>query len=110
MAELLGRFEINCDMGEGFGYWKLGPDEELMPLIDRANIACGYHAGDHTIMRKSVALAKKYGVKVGSHPGFQGEFHKASSASDVLEDCWLTTGRSQGAGKGANGCFCRGDL
>lgn len=65
----LPRFEINCDMGEGFGRWTLGPDEAIMPLIDSANIACGFHAGDYNIMEKSVKLAKKFGVRVGSHPG-----------------------------------------
>lgn len=66
---ILPRFEINCDMGEGYGPWKLGPDAELMPLIDAANVACGGHAGDPKIMKETVQLAKKYGVRVGSHPG-----------------------------------------
>ncbi|PKS11148.1 hypothetical protein jhhlp_002909 [Lomentospora prolificans] len=60
---------INCDMGEGFGQWKMGPDEELMPLLDQANIACGFHAGDSATMVKTIRLAKKYGKAVGAHPG-----------------------------------------
>lgn len=68
-SELLHRFEINCDMGEGFGPWKMGDDASLMPLIDSANIACGGHAGDPRIMMQTVKLAKKHGVKVGAHPG-----------------------------------------
>lgn len=67
--KLLKRFEINCDMGEGFGNWKMGPDDEIMPYIDKANIACGFHAGDYNIMKKTVKLAKKHNVQVGSHPG-----------------------------------------
>ncbi|OCF30976.1 hypothetical protein I316_07383 [Kwoniella heveanensis BCC8398] len=67
---LLEKVEINVDCGEGFGFWEGGPDEDLMPLIDAANIACGGHAGDPVIMRRTVALAKKYGKKVGAHPGF----------------------------------------
>lgn len=67
--KLLKRFEINCDMGEGFGNWKMGPDDEIMPYIDKANVTCGFHAGDYNIMRKTVKMAKKYGVQVGSHPG-----------------------------------------
>ncbi|KAK0458159.1 uncharacterized protein EV420DRAFT_382419 [Desarmillaria tabescens] len=63
------KISINCDMGEAFGRWKLGPDEELMPLIDYANVACGFHAGDPSIMLRTIRLAKKYGVKVGAHPG-----------------------------------------
>src|SRR5512144_2709666 len=59
---------INCDMGEGFGLYRLGDDAALMPLIDLANVACGFHASDPSIMRATVQLAKEYGVKVGSHP------------------------------------------
>ncbi|KIW64879.1 hypothetical protein PV04_07183 [Phialophora macrospora] len=60
---------INCDMGEGFGNWSMGPDEDLMPLTDQANIACGFHAGDAMTMMKTVRLAKKYNKAVGAHPG-----------------------------------------
>ncbi|KAK6085636.1 LamB/YcsF family protein [Seiridium cupressi] len=75
MAQGLARkYEINADMGEGFGRWKLGPDEELMPYIDAANIACGFHAGDPSIMLNTVRLCKKYGVKAGAHPGQQDLF------------------------------------
>ncbi|KAE8151369.1 LamB/YcsF family protein [Aspergillus avenaceus] len=74
MAGLARKYEINADMGEGFGRWKMGPDEELMPFIDAANIACGFHAGDPTIMLKTVRLCKKYGVKAGAHPGQQDLF------------------------------------
>ncbi|KAF4910868.1 Lactam utilization protein lamB [Colletotrichum fructicola] len=66
---LASKFEINADMGEGFGRWKMGPDEELMPYIDAANIACGFHAGDPSIMHKTIALCKQHGVKAGAHPG-----------------------------------------
>lgn len=59
---------INCDMGESFGLWKLGDDEGLMPSIDIANVACGFHASDFNHMRKTVQLAKANGVKVGAHP------------------------------------------
>ncbi|KAL2406541.1 Lactam utilization protein lamB [Exophiala dermatitidis] len=53
MASHLTKLEINCDMGEGFGRWKMGPDEELMQYIDTANIACGFHAGDPSLMLKT---------------------------------------------------------
>ncbi|KAL7418999.1 hypothetical protein Q5752_006683 [Cryptotrichosporon argae] len=69
MAAFHPRVSINCDMGEGFAKWKLGPDAELMPLIDYANVACGFHAGDHATMLQTVRLALKNGVKVGAHPG-----------------------------------------
>jgi 5-oxoprolinase (ATP-hydrolysing) subunit A len=62
------RMTINCDMGEGFGLYRLGDDAAIMPFIDLANVACGFHASDPTIMRNTVRLAKKHAVKVGAHP------------------------------------------
>lgn len=59
---------INCDMGEAFGLYRMGDDEGLMPLIDIANVACGFHASDFNHMRATVRLAKRHGVKVGAHP------------------------------------------
>ena len=59
---------INCDMGEAFGLYRMGDDEALMPLISVANVACGFHASDFNHMRKTVRLARRYGVKVGAHP------------------------------------------
>ena len=59
---------INCDMGEGFGLYRIGDDEGLMPLIDVANVACGFHASDFNHMRRTVKLAKQHRVKVGAHP------------------------------------------
>lgn len=59
---------VNCDMGEGFGLYRMGDDEALMPLIDVANVACGFHASDFNHMRRTVRLAKQHGVAVGAHP------------------------------------------
>src|SRR5450432_3764100 len=59
---------INCDMGEAYGLYRMGDDEGLMPHIDVANVACGFHASDFNHMRKTVQLAKQYGVKIGAHP------------------------------------------
>ena len=59
---------INCDMGEGFGLYRCGDDAGIMPYITLANVACGFHASDPTVMHKTVRLAKKHGVKVGAHP------------------------------------------
>lgn len=61
---------LNCDLGESFGSWKMGLDESAMPHIHQANIACGFHAGDAIIMRKTLALAKANGVSVGAHPAY----------------------------------------
>ena len=62
---------LNCDMGESFGIWKMGNDEEIMPYIDMANLACGFHASDAVTMNRSVLLAKKYDVIIGAHPSYQ---------------------------------------
>jgi UPF0271 protein len=59
---------INCDMGESFGLYRMGDDEGMMPHITVANVACGFHASDPSVMRKTVQLAKRFGVKVGAHP------------------------------------------
>ena len=64
---MLMTVDINCDMGEGFGLYKLGDDEGLMPFITEANIACGFHASDPNHMRRTVELAKQYGVNIGAH-------------------------------------------
>lgn len=61
--------DINCDMGESYGAYTIGADEQLFPYITSANIACGLHAGDPGVMRQSVQSALKYGVKIGAHPG-----------------------------------------
>jgi UPF0271 protein len=65
-----GRIDINCDMGESFGAYKLGRDPEVMDYISSANIACGWHAGDPIVMEQTVRLAKEKGVAVGAHPGY----------------------------------------
>jgi len=60
--------DLNCDMGESYGAWKMGADAEIMPWITSANIACGFHAGDPATIRKTVRLAVDNGVAVGAHP------------------------------------------
>ncbi len=60
--------EINCDMGEAYSIYHCGDDEGIMPYITVANVACGFHASDPMVMRRTVALAKQHGVKVGAHP------------------------------------------
>ena len=61
---------INCDMGEAYSIYKCGDDEGIMPYITVANVACGYHAADPVVMRRTVELAKRHSVKVGAHPSF----------------------------------------
>lgn len=62
--------DVNCDMGESFGAYTIGNDEAILPFISSANIACGFHAGDPSIMRKTVKYALKNKVAIGAHPGF----------------------------------------
>lgn len=63
------RLDINCDMGESFGVYKLGTDAEILDFVTSANVACGFHGGDPASMRKTVALALEKGVAIGAHPG-----------------------------------------
>ncbi len=65
------KVDLNCDMGESYGVYKLGRDEEILDYVTSANIACGFHAGDPSTMRKTVRLALEKDVAIGAHPGFQ---------------------------------------
>jgi UPF0271 protein len=64
------RINLNADLGESFGAWTMGRDEDMLQLVDSANVACGFHAGDPLVMRKTVATAKQHGVSIGAHPSF----------------------------------------
>ena len=76
--------DINCDMGESYGAWKMGEDAAVMPYITSANIACGFHGGDPATIRATVRLALDHGVAIGAHPslpdlqGFGRRFMKIS--------------------------------
>lgn len=62
--------DLNCDLGESFGAYKIGKDEDIIPLISSANVACGAHAGDPDVMAKTADICKSSGVSMGAHPGF----------------------------------------
>jgi UPF0271 protein len=62
--------DLNCDLGEGFGAWDMGNDAAMIELATSVNVACGFHAGDADIMRKTATLAKANGVSIGAHPGY----------------------------------------
>ena len=64
------KIDINCDMGEGFGAYKIGEDEKMIRYVTSANIACGFHAGDPMVMARTLQLAKSHRVAVGAHPGY----------------------------------------
>lgn len=64
------RIDLNADLGEGFGPWKMGDDEAMLDIVTSANIACGFHAGDPEIMRSMADTARRKGVALGAHPGY----------------------------------------
>ena len=96
--------DINCDMGESYGRWTLGQDEEVMPHITSANVACGFHGGDPHVMRRTVALAQRYGVAVGAHPGLPDLMGFGRRRMEVTADELKDYHRYQ---IGALDAFCR---
>ena len=91
------QIDINADMGESFGLYRMGNDEEFMRFITSANIACGFHAGDPTVMHKTVALAKAQGVQVGAHPGLPdrqgfGRREMNCSVDEIYDDVMYQAG------------------
>lgn len=80
--------DLNSDLGESFGAYTIGMDADVLSFVSSANIACGFHAGDPAVMRKTVALAKERGVSMGAHPGYPdlvgfGRRNMNVSASDM---------------------------
>ncbi|MBA3793499.1 MAG: 5-oxoprolinase subunit PxpA [Rubrobacter sp.] len=80
------RIDLNCDMGESFGPWRMGHDEGMMRHISSANVAGGFHAGDPSTMRKTVALANEHGVAVGIHCGYRDLVGFGRREMDVSPD------------------------
>lgn len=64
------KVDLNSDLGESFGNYKLGMDADIIPLVSSANVACGYHASDPLVMNRTISMAKEAGIHVGAHPGF----------------------------------------
>lgn len=82
--------DLNCDMGESFGAWTMGNDAALMDHVTSVNIACGFHAGDPTTIRKTIETAVEKGVAIGAHPGYPdlqgfGRRHMSLSATEVFD-------------------------
>lgn len=99
------RIDLNCDMGEGLG-GSLEVDEELMPLISSANVACGFHASDPGNMHRTVRLARAHGVAVGAHPSYPdrsgfGRRDLAASPEEVRDDVLYQVGALE--------AFCRAE-
>jgi UPF0271 protein len=84
------RIDLNCDMGESFGRYTIGSDDQIISSITSANIACGFHAGDPATMRKTVRLAMDHSVSIGAHPGLDdlsgfGRRNMSVSPQEVFE-------------------------
>ena len=77
--------DLNCDLGESFGAYTIGMDAEILPYVTSANIACGFHAGDPSVMQKSVLLCKKYGVQVYLEPGEAWALNAGYLVTTVLD-------------------------
>jgi UPF0271 protein len=82
--------DLNCDLGESFGAYRIGNDEQILPYVTSANIACGFHAGDPGVMRKTVQLVLQHQVAIGAHPGLPdlagfGRRNMAVSPQEVYE-------------------------
>ena len=94
------RLNLNSDLGESFGAWAMGSDDAMLTIVNSANVACGFHAGDPLVMVNTVALAKANGVSVGAHPGQRARRARSHALSVhgiklliMLVDA-LATGRS----------------
>ncbi len=88
---MAARIDFNCDMGEGFGAWRLGEDDRIIGCVTSANIACGFHAGDPGWMRATVRIAEAAGAGIGAHPGFPdlrgfGRRNLSASPAEVKDD------------------------
>ena len=97
---MANKIDFNCDMGESFGMYKMGLDEEVIKHITSANIACGFHAGDPNWMRSTVKLAEEHGVAIGAHPSFPdlsgfGRRAMNASALEVKNDVIYQMGALQ---------------
>ena len=84
------RIDLNCDMGESFGAYRIGADDEVFPFITSANVACGFHGGDPSVMRTTLHRARHHGVAIGAHPGFPdligfGRRNMDASAQEVYD-------------------------
>jgi UPF0271 protein len=102
------RIDLNCDMGESYGAWKMGEDAAVMPYITSANIACGFHGGDPATIRKTVRLALDHGVAIGAHPSLpdiQGFGRRAMKISpqDMYDLVVYQAGAVEGFARAAGG-------
>lgn len=92
---------LNCDVGESYGIWSMGMDETVMPLVDMANIACGFHAGDPLTLSRTISFAKQAGTRLGAHPSYPdlvgfGRRSMQCSAAEIIAMLHYQIGALQG--------------
>ena len=96
------RVDLNSDLGESFGAWKMGDDDAMLGIVTSASVACGWHAGDPVVMHRACELAKKNGVAIGAHPsfddlwGFGRRVIRGTSFSDLEKQMAYQIGALQG--------------
>jgi UPF0271 protein len=98
--------DLNSDLGESFGAWRLGDDEAMFGLVSSANVACGFHAGDPMTMLASARLAARHGVALGAHPGYRdlagfGRRALDTSPAEIAAELLVQLGALDGAARGA---------
>ena len=99
--QTLRKLMLNCDMGESYGSWSMGMDESVMPLVDMANIACGFHAGDPLTLSRTIGFAKQAGTRIGAHPSYPdlvgfGRRSMQCSAAEIIAMLQYQIGALQG--------------
>lgn len=99
--QTLPKLMLNCDMGESYGAWTMGMDESVMPLVDMANIACGFHAGDPLTLSRTISFAKQAGTRIGAHPSYPdlvgfGRRSMQCSAAEIIAMLQYQIGALQG--------------
>ena len=93
------RIDLNSDMGESYGAWKMGDDSAMLEIVSSANVACGWHAGDPVVMYRTCEIARKNGVAVGAHPSFNDRdgFGRRGIRGDSMADLEKMVGYQIGA-------------
>ncbi|QGG48535.1 LamB/YcsF family protein [Heliorestis convoluta] len=102
------QIDVNCDLGESYGIYRIGSDEAMMPLVSSVNIACGFHGGDADTMAETVEKALKHGKAIGAHPGYPdlqgfGRRHMAMTPSEVINVMIYQIGALDGFIRAAGG-------
>lgn len=106
MKEAAVTIDLNSDLGEGFGAWSMGEDDALLEIVTSANIACGFHAGDPSVMRRSCAMAVERGVRIGAHISYQdlagfGRRPISMPARQLIDECLYQIGALDGFARAA---------